>query len=187
MDYQGNRAFNVEPKYISNPDNDEFVTIYRNKLDNKYYGRRKNGTDEPLGDGGSGSIEVFSKQINGGFDLTNDQDTFNQCFIQNLQPGTYIFDAVGTFRCLDAGFYNFEAITNTDNSINVSPGDVSLNWRDTFHGPSFVDGTRPCVSIITGPIVMASAFSFKIAASKTLVLGPSNEIVNITMRATKIA
>ena len=48
MDFQGNRVFNVEERYISNPENDEFVTIYRNKLDNKYYGRRANGVNEPL-------------------------------------------------------------------------------------------------------------------------------------------
>ena len=186
MDFQGNRVFNVEERYISNPENDEFVTIYRNKLDNKYYGRRANGVNEPLASNVGGSIEVFSKQINGGFDLTNDQDTFNQCFIQNLQPGTYIFDVVASFRCLDTGFYTLEALTNVDNSINVSPGDISIGVRDAFHGPNLIDGTRPCVSIITGPIVIASVFSFKAAASKTLVLGVSNELINVTMRATKI-
>lgn len=48
MQYQGNRVFNVESKYIDTPQNPEFVTIWRNKLDGKYYGRKSDGTDEPI-------------------------------------------------------------------------------------------------------------------------------------------
>lgn len=42
-------VFNVEPQYIKTPVNDEFVQIYRNELDNKYYGRRASGVDELIG------------------------------------------------------------------------------------------------------------------------------------------
>ena len=48
MNYEGNRIFNVEPSYISTPESSEFVTIFRNKLDGLYYGRKSDGTDEPL-------------------------------------------------------------------------------------------------------------------------------------------
>lgn len=42
------RVFSVDPKYISDPESSEFITIFRNQLDGKYYGRRSDGTDELL-------------------------------------------------------------------------------------------------------------------------------------------
>jgi hypothetical protein len=57
MESKVGRVFNVNPNYISNPENNEFISIYRNKLDNKYYGRRSDGVDEPLG-GTNGDLFV---------------------------------------------------------------------------------------------------------------------------------
>jgi len=48
---QASRLFNVDSSYIENPENDEFVTIYRNKVNGNYYGRLANGTDEQINGG----------------------------------------------------------------------------------------------------------------------------------------
>lgn len=58
------RIFNVKPSFITNPEDNEFVTIYRNKDDGKYYGRRSNGTDEEIGAGVNDKNFVFQQIVN---------------------------------------------------------------------------------------------------------------------------
>lgn len=63
MEYQGNRVFNVEPKYIDTPTYSEFITIFRNKNDGKYYGRKSDGTDEPISDTGPSDKNFVFNQV----------------------------------------------------------------------------------------------------------------------------
>lgn len=184
MEFQGNRVFNVEGKYIDTPTNDEFVTIWRNKLDNKYYGRRANGTDELIGGSPGSGIEVFVNQINNVFDLQEVPTSYNTCFIL-LQPGKYVFDVVCNFRCLTNAFYTLGAFYNTDNSQNSSPGDVEISSRSYQH-TDIANGVRASTSIMSGTIDIASPFSFKSLFSIDSVPTLSDEVTNITMRAIKI-
>lgn len=55
--------FNIEPKYVETPVNNEFVTIWRNSLDNKYYGRKSDGTDELISGVSSDSNFVFNQLV----------------------------------------------------------------------------------------------------------------------------
>jgi len=89
MDYQGNRVFNVEPQYISNPENDEFVTIYRNKTDGLYYGRRKNGTDEPL----YKNVDNFKKIV---MKFRENGGEPEVVFYENTTLTNLSFDRIGT-------------------------------------------------------------------------------------------
>jgi len=60
MQSQASRLFNVDPSNITTPENDEFVTIFRNKLDGIYYGKRASGVIEPLIGVSSPSKGIFN-------------------------------------------------------------------------------------------------------------------------------
>lgn len=195
MESKVGRVFNVEAKYITNPENAEFITIWRNKLDNKYYGRRSDGVDEPLGGGASVGVDCFEKQIAGPFDTNDVPDTFGECFMY-LNDGTYIFDVDFSFRrqplSLNAPGNNIAEIrTNIINDDDiVMPTDVIQKARTSKD--SSLDNTEDIVSVhlMTGKIQLINQSDptlnvFKASFSDSYDF--SMQVLNITMRAIKIS
>jgi hypothetical protein len=43
------RIFNIKPGYVKTPEDNEFITIFRNKDNGKYYGRKSDGSNELIG------------------------------------------------------------------------------------------------------------------------------------------
>lgn len=187
MEFQGNRVFNVEAKYIDTPTNDEFVTIWRNKLDNKYYGRRADGTDEPIGGGASVGVDCFNQKINGPFDTNDVPSTFGQCFI-DLPAGDYIFDldvtAKRTSLLNPFGQTVAEIRINTNIGPNVDPSDILLESRESYLNLASTDESYS-IHLMTGKVQVGGQFTFKAAFWDGLD-GDMN-VRNIMMRAIKIA
>jgi len=57
------RIFNIKPGYVKTPEDNEFITIFRNKDDGKYYGRKSDGSDELISGPGSADKNFVFQQI----------------------------------------------------------------------------------------------------------------------------
>jgi hypothetical protein len=178
------RVFNVNPNYISNPENNEFISIYRNKLDNKYYGRRSDGVDEPLG---GVSVDCFNKKINGPFDTNDTPSTFGECFL-NLESGDYIFDLDVTSKVTSlenpAGQIVAEIRINTTQEPNVDPGDQIIESRQSLINLGSTDDSYN-LHLMSGKVQVSGSFTFKAAFWDGSENSDMN-ISNVMMRAIKI-
>jgi len=188
------RVFNVESKYITNPESNEFITIWRNKLDNKYYGRRSDGVDEPLGGGASIGVDCFEKQINGPFDTVDESSTFSECFMY-LEDGTYIFDVDYNFRRLPGSVSPPSSIvteirTNIINDdIIVMPTDVIQKTRISSNSSLNNFNDEVSVHLMTGKIELTNQSYPSFNVFKASFVDASDQdmqVLNISMRAIKI-
>lgn len=57
------RIFNIKPGYVKTPEDNEFITIFRNKDDGKYYGRKSDGSNELIGGPGSADKNFVFNQV----------------------------------------------------------------------------------------------------------------------------
>lgn len=180
------RVFNVESKYITNPESNEFITIWRNKLDNKYYGRRSDGVDEPLG--GGGSIDCFDKLTDIQFLLTDEPSTFNECYLV-LEPGNYIFDV--DYNCakgdeIPIGGCNGIICTNL-NPLLINNDNSDVVHREIGFNPSYFNenGSSSTAHLMTGKLSFNQQFVFKAKFVDASGSGNIN-VGSIFIRAIKI-
>jgi len=130
------RVFNVESKYITNPESNEFITIWRNKLDNKYYGRRSDGTDELLAPDVPVNVgnTIYVDSVYGDNAAAVDGGIYDQRYPFLTIFGALSSASAGDIIYLRKGIYSQTTISNPIADFYLEAGAVVRNISnpDTF-------------------------------------------------------
>lgn len=163
-------VFNVEPQYIKTPVNDEFVQIYRNELDNKYYGRRASGVDELIGPPSPPTPDVpvnvgktiYVDSVYGNDAAAVAGGVYDQRYPFLTIAGALANDSVGDIIYVRKGTYTVTTIINPQADFYLEAGAIIQNlstadvFRKTDGGILNIYGEGTIRSTVFGSYVIAA-------------------------------